>query len=251
MRELRRYDLHWLIRLLNAKDRQLHAERDLLAIVSHDLRNPLAVILAGAELISRSPDPGPGRRRTAEAIRRSALRMERLINDLLDVAAIDAEQLTVERSPTKVGWLLEQTRDFEPTAIDRDVRLEVAQPDETLTVLCETDRIVQVLSNLITNALKYSPPGGVIRVGARRSDGRVELYVEDDGPGIPLDLLPRIFDRFTRAQVRHGHDGVGLGLAIARGIVLAHGGQIWAENRSDGSGARFTFSLLPAVIGPT
>jgi signal transduction histidine kinase len=250
MSDLTRYELLWLVRLLDETDRKLKAQREMLAIASHDLRGPLSAILAGTEMILRSPDPGPGRRRTAEAIRRSAHRMARLINDLLDVAAIDAGQLTVERTATEVGWLLEQTRDFEPTAIERGVNLEIARPDETLAVLCETDRIVQVLSNLITNALKYSPPGSAVRVGARRSDGHIEVYVEDRGPGIPPELLPRIFDRFTRAQLRHGHDGIGLGLAIAQGIVLAHGGRIWAENRTDGPGARFSFSLVPVPNGP-
>jgi signal transduction histidine kinase len=245
MSDLTRYELLGLVRLLHEKDRRLQAQRELLAVASHDLRGPLSAILAGTELILRTPDPVPGRRRTAETIRRSAHRMERLINDLFDVAAIDAGQLTVERTATEVDWLLEQTRDFEPAAIERGVKLQIERPNETMAVLCETERIVQVLSNLITNALKYSPPGSAVRVGARRSDGHIEVYVEDGGPGIPPELLSRIFDRFTRAQFRHGHDGIGLGLAIAQGIVLAHGGQIWAENRTDGPGARFTFSLVP------
>jgi signal transduction histidine kinase len=232
-----------LLALIQEKDRRLSGQRNLLAMVSHELRAPLSTILTGAEAIRQNPNSEASLRKTAERMRRAGLRMQRLINDLLDITAIDAGKLTIRSSATEVNWLLEQVRDLEAAAAERGIRLQIDWPGESMAVLCETDRIVQVLSNLIANALKHSPPDSTVCIGARRRDAQVDLFVEDNGPGISPRLLPIIFDRFARGELRPDAGGTGLGLAIAREIVVAHGGHIWAENRRDTSGARFTFSL--------
>jgi signal transduction histidine kinase len=132
---------------------------------------------------------------------------------------------------------------FEPVAAERSIRLEVQPLGELPPVICDRDRAVQVLSNLLSNALKVTGHSGTVQVGARaRPDaGEVELWVTDDGPGIAPDDLPHLFERYFRAK-EAGYKGTGLGLSIAKGIVDAHGGRIWAESKV-GLGSRFVFTL--------
>ncbi len=215
---------------------------DVLAIVSHDLRNPLSTISIAAEQLLFTPGPSPQRvEANATSIRRNSVRMARLIDDLLDVGRVDTGRLSIERQPVSARTLVDEALvTFEALAADRSIRFESA----SLTAadcLCDHDRVLQVLSNLISNALKFSPDGGAIRVDGDVRAGWFEFSVADQGTGISPDQLERVFERYWQAPEAR-HRGSGLGLYIARGIVEAHGGNIWAESRQP-NGTTFHFTI--------
>jgi signal transduction histidine kinase len=234
---------------------QLHAERlllehavagrdELMAVVSHDLRNPLsAIALAIDELGVDDLDP-PARARYVAAVRRALGRANRLITDLLDVAKIDAGRLVIEPSLIDLGTLVDQVaRDYELQASGAKVKLTVVRPQEKLTVQADRERLLQAMSNLVANALNHGRQGGAVELGVEAlpdAKGR-RLWVGDRGPGIPADALPHVFDRYWQAR-RQRRGGAGLGLAIVRGIADAHGGRVFAVNREHG-GARFVIEL--------
>ncbi|HSJ08482.1 MAG TPA: hybrid sensor histidine kinase/response regulator [Longimicrobiales bacterium] len=215
------------------------ARDDVLATVSHDLRNPLGTIYTSAALLldmDLSPD---AHRRQLNIIHRSAERMKRLIEDLLDVARMEAGGFTVETRPESIRSLVHESRElFATLAEQKGVELHEDLPAEDGRVAADRERILQVFSNLIGNSIKFTPAGGIVRVGAEQREGRLVFFVRDTGSGIDADHLPRIFDRFW-----HGGNaaGSGLGLAIAKGIVEAHGGTIGAT--SDASGSEFYFDI--------
>lgn len=229
------------------------AREDVLAVVSHDLRNPLnAIAISASTLLRIEADDarrGPRVRKSAEVIHRSAERMTRLIGDLIDFASIQAGRLSIERGPASargiVGAALEL---FASTAHERELLLSADVSDEFPPLDCDRDRVIQALSNLLGNAVKVTASGGRIVVSAATRGGEIVFCVEDTGPGIPPEDLPRIFDRYWRGRSA-GYRGTGLGLAIARGIVEAHGGRMWAES-AVGVGSRFFFAL-PATRPPT
>jgi signal transduction histidine kinase len=160
--------------------------------------------------------------------------MSRIIQDLLDVASIDRGQLSLERKRQPVPPILERAESmFRGVADERGIALvlEHSGLDALPEVDVDSARIVQVLGNLLHNALKFTDAGGIVRINATRSsDGGVVISVSDTGPGIPAGELPHIFDRFWHAQRRSKVRSTGLGLAISRGIVQAHGGRIWADS---------------------
>jgi signal transduction histidine kinase len=218
---------------------------DLLAIVSHDLRNPLNAIGVIADLLARAAPTPESVARTheyGERLRRSALRMEHLIRDLLSFATIGAGRLTIEAHPTPVADLLREAMEvMQPSAAAKPVTIALGEVTPDAAVLCDKERVLQVLSNLIGNGIKFSPPGAAVRLAARRAGAEVEVSVSDDGPGIAPDALSHIFERFW--QVREtARQGTGLGLYIAKGIVEAHRGRIWAES-TVGVGSTFRFTL--------
>lgn len=239
----------------NETDKDLVQERDraddalatrdeFLAIVSHDLRGLLNTVLGFAGLITQEVEREKYNARVvsdAQRIQRSGARMNRLIGDLVDVASIQAGTLAVtrrEQSPTAV--VQEALDTFLPQATARSVtlRAEVSTP---LTV-CAFDaaRILQVLGNLLSNALKFTPPKGTVVLGVESHPAEVQFSVSDTGPGIPADKLEAIFDRYLQVRA-DDRRGVGLGLYISRCIVLGHGGRIWAESRQgEGCTVRFT-----------
>jgi PAS domain S-box-containing protein len=232
------------VRLMAEAQEALRAREDLLAIVSHDLRNPLGVVLASTALLLKSnlpPDKQERARRQVEAIQRAGNRMNRLIRDLLDFASIQAGRLSVSKQPQDVGAMVSEVLEVtEPLAAAKSQRL-VADVAPELAIRCDHDRVIQLFSNLVGNAVKFTPEGGTITVHATREGEVVRFLVEDTGPGIPAEELPHVFDRYYQAQ-RKNRDGIGLGLSIARGIVEAHGGRIWVESE-DGKGSRFFFTL--------
>lgn len=220
---------------------------EVVSIVSHDLRNPLGVVAAAADLLLDLPLDEEERRRQVEIIARSAARMSRLIEDLLDVSRIEAGALVVRTAQEDPEEILEEVRsEFEDQAADRGLRLVVAVERGTPPARADRDRVLQALSNLIGNALKFTPSGGTIRVTAEPAGDGVAFSVEDDGPGIPEEAQAHLFDRFWQAE-RHGRTGAGLGLAIVRGIAEAHGGRVEVSSR-EGQGARFTL-VLPSAEG--
>jgi PAS domain S-box-containing protein len=216
-----------------------------LALVSHDLRNPLAVILMKTALILRRPEEKERRgdsRKSIESIRRSAERMNRLIQDLLDVSNVEAGRFAIERRPQPVTSLVnEALESVQARAAAKGLRIEARLPEETPVADCDADRVNQVLANLLGNAVKFTEPGGTIIVRVEPRTSEVWVSVADTGPGIPTSDLPHIFDRFWHAQ-KPSRTGSGLGLSIAKGIVEAHGGRIWVESEA-GVGSTFFFTL--------
>jgi signal transduction histidine kinase len=231
-------------RLVGEAREALRAREDLLAIVSHDLRNPLGVVLASTALLLKAnlpPDKQDRARRQVEAIQRAGNRMNRLIRDLLDFASIQAGRLSVSKNPQDVAAMVAEVLEvMEPLAAPKSQRL-VADVAAGLEIRCDHDRVIQLFSNLIGNAIKFTPDGGEITVRAAPDREVVRFQVVDTGPGIPADELPHVFDRYYQAQ-RRNRDGIGLGLSIARGIVEAHGGRIWADSE-EGQGSTFFFTL--------
>jgi signal transduction histidine kinase len=217
---------------------------ELLAIVSHDLRNPLGVIVTCASVLQRtSLDGNEGERvhTSAQTILRSADRMNRLIADLLDLAQIQAGQLAVEQKPQDVEELLrEGVEMLRPLAARKDLKLD-AMTSGNLPVHCDRERVLQILSNLAGNALKFTPDGGSIFIEAQATGREARFSVRDTGEGISEEELPRIFDRFWQAQ-KTNRTGIGLGLSIAKGLVEAHGGHLWVESKL-GVGTTFFFTL--------
>jgi len=234
------------VRLVGEAQDALRAREDLLAIVSHDLRNPLGVVLASTALLLKSnlpPDKQERARRQVEAIQRAGNRMNRLIRDLLDFASIQAGRLSVSLRPQDVAAMVNEVLEVtEPLASAKSLRLTAdVAPD--LAIRCDHDRVIQLFSNLVGNAVKFTPDGGTITVRATPDGEVVRFAVADTGPGIPADELPHVFDRYYQAQ-RKNRDGIGLGLSIARGIVEAHGGRIWVESQGvEGEGTTFFFTL--------
>ena len=226
---------------LEKAERAVRAREDVVAIVSHDLRNPVSTIAMAAAVLELDISE-QAKAEQIGVIKRAAAGMNRLIVDLLDVSAIEGGRFAVEPEPMPVAPLLKEIcRMLSPQAGQKQQRLECGAHSELPAVLGDRDRITQVLSNLIGNAIKFVPTGGRITVDAQPLEKEVTVTVRDTGPGIPHDDLDRIFDRFWHTRARRG-GGAGLGLAIAKGIVEAHGGRIWVESQL-GEGTRFNFTL--------
>jgi signal transduction histidine kinase len=218
--------------------RAVRARDEVLGIVAHDLRNPLQSISLQAEYLEgEACDP-----LAVQGIRQSAKRMSRLVQDMLDVAHLEAGPLAIRRAPTPARSIAADAVEAQlsvAAASSLDLRLEL--PDDLPDVLADRDRLLQILDNLIGNALKFTPAGGRVTVGATADGEEVRFRVTDTGPGIPPDDLPHVFDRFWQAK-RSDRRGAGLGLAIALGLVEAHGGRITVES-VPGHGATFTFTV--------
>ena len=220
------------------------ARRQLVAWASHDLRTPLASMQAMLEALE---DGLAEPERYLPALRDQVRALGRLVDDLFELARIDAGALTLELREAQLSGLVRSClRGLEAEARARRVSFET-DVDERVSVLCAPDKIERVLFNLLTNALRHTPSDGSVAVRAEPRSREVEVSVEDTGDGIEPASLRRVFDRFWRADPARssGRGGAGLGLAIARGLVEAHGGRIWAENRA-GGGAKVTFTL-PAI----
>ncbi|MFP2913425.1 ATP-binding protein, partial [Pyxidicoccus sp. 3LFB2] len=234
-------------RLLAEAERATRSREETLAIVSHDLRAPLGSISAATELLQRSlgqDERDVSRRRHTDSIRRSVGRMNRLVGDLLDLASIDAGRLSLEPRPHTVEELVQDVREaFGPQAAEKGVTFQTAIADALPPVPCDRERVLQVLGNLLSNALKFTPQGGSVRVAAALEPdaGGVRFSVADTGPGIPPEVQPHIFDRYWHAAQKR-REGHGLGLSIAKGIVEGHGGHIRLESHP-GAGSTFSFTL--------
>lgn len=212
---------------------------DVLATVSHDLKNPVGTIFTSASLLLDMPLPPEAQQRQLEIIRRTAERMDRLIQDLLDVSRMEAGRFTIEPVPESAHSLVVEAKELHGTiASTQEISLAHEFQGDDVRVSADRERIQRVFSNLIGNALKFTPSGGRVTIQAKTEEGAVTFSVSDTGDGIAAENLPRIFDRFW-----HGGEGggSGLGLAIAKGIVEAHGGRIWVE--SDDEGTTFLFTL--------
>jgi len=238
-------------RLYDEARRAVRARDDVLGVVSHDLRTPLSVIgmCASALLGEGFGDERSRDRETLETIRSSAHWGQRLIQDLLDVSAINAGGLSLARRPQDPQVLVRRAILLHgELATERRIDLVDRLPDALPSIEVDGDRIVQALGNLIGNAVKFTPYGGSVRVGAVDEGERVRFYVADSGPGIPSEEAPHVFDRFWTASHDVRARGAGMGLAIVRGVVEAHGGRAWLEPPTPGRGATFCLAL---PIAPT
>lgn len=219
------------------------AREEMIAVVSHDLRNPLSIVgltlqrLRGMpEVVERAGVASLDRAQKALA------RTTRLLDDLLEIARIDAGAVVLERTPLPVADFVTEITDLHrPLADEKQIALSVELEPDLPSLSMDRHRLAQVLANLIGNAVKFTPAGRRVVVGAGRIDGSVRFFVADEGPGIAADHLQRIFERFYRTPNTNA-PGTGLGLAIARGIVAAHGGTIGATSEL-GHGARFSFTI--------
>jgi signal transduction histidine kinase len=228
----------------------VHATRlrdEVLGVVAHDLRNPLTAIQMQANALKRKgAEPERRNLKPKDTILRAADRMNRQIGDLLDISMIEAGQLGIERSRISARQLV--TDAFEAqrplaSAASLEVRLEPA--DDIPDVWGDQTRLLQVLENLVGNAIKFTPGGGRITVGAAPRENEVLFWVADTGSGISPDELPHVFDRFWQAK-KEARKGAGLGLPITRGIVETHGGRIWVES-TPGRGSIFFFTIPQAT----
>ena len=239
-----------LERQVAREQRATRVREDLMAFVSHDLKNPLTAIAGAATLIKMTLEtPSAGiavQAKAADTILRAADRMKALITDLLDAAKIEAGQFSVRPRPEPIDEIISDALvTTQPLAEAKQLALQTDIRDHGM-VLVDRERAFQLLSNLIGNAIKFTPEKGAVSVTAERSGDAVLFSVADTGPGISGEDLDHIFDRYWHAPTER-FGGSGLGLSIAKGIVEAHGGRIWAESLA-GSGARFRF-VLPSTNG--
>jgi signal transduction histidine kinase len=220
----------------------IDAREEILRIVAHDLRNPLNTISMATTMLIEDPVPETARISSLRIIQRSGERMNRLIQDLLSVTTIEAGRLSIAPQKMLVPELLRESLEtLGPIAKEKSITLTVNGADDLPPVRADHARVLQVIGNLVGNAIKFTPAGGSITVSAIRADGKVQCSVADTGPGIPAAQISRLFGKFWQAKRGDGR-GVGLGLAIARGIVEAHGGTIEVQSEV-GKGSVFTFML--------
>jgi signal transduction histidine kinase len=220
-----------------------------LAVLGHELRNPLAPALTALELM-RVRDPGAFRRER-EVLERQIAHMSRLVSDLLDLSRLSRGKVQLNRARMEVRLAVDRAVDVaRPLIANQHHDLVVDVAGEGLPIEADVDRLVQVFSNLLTNAANYTPRGGHIRLSALAVGGSVQIAVEDDGPGIPADIVGSLFQPFAQGPraIDRRQGGLGLGLALARTFVELHAGAIRFENVSDGSGSRFIVTL--PLAGP-
>lgn len=230
-------------RLYLESQQLVRAREEVLAIVSHDLRNPLNAVMLAASLLKTSDKVPADDREQIDTIDLSAKRMSRLIADLLDVTRLEGgKRLPIDPEPVEVSSLLSETYElFKAQAAAASVTLQLRDADNVPAVHADRHRVLQVLSNIVGNSLKFTPSGGVVALWAEQRDREVLFSVTDTGPGIPARHLNDIFSPYWQAK-RTERLGAGLGLPIAKGIVEAHGGRIWAESEQ-GTGTKFFFTL--------
>lgn len=240
-------DSHLLDERVQA-DMELITREQFLSIVSHDLKNPLAAIAISARLMRKSLSKGEtgsllehlGR------IQHSADAMDRMISDLLDVERMAQGKLTLHLAKVDLRALLQECGElFAPLLSHQRFSLTIDTGAEPLFADLDHDRILQVLSNLVGNSLKFTPDRGTIELSARKQETHVEISVTDNGPGISVETQARIFERFSQLDVAD-HQGLGLGLFIAKWIVEAHKGRIWVTS-IPGNGCTFSFALPLSV----
>ena len=229
-------------RLFEAATSAAAAREEVLRIVAHDLRNPLGTILMGASLLQQDGAlTEENREKSADTIVSAANRMNRLIRDLLDVTRSEAGKLTVERAPLPAAAIVRQAVAAQQAlASNASLELRVEVPDDLPDVMGDSDRILQIFENLIGNAVKFTPAGGCITVGAKRREHDVLFWVKDTGEGISPEDLQHVFDRYW--QGRKTSEGAGLGSVIVKALVEAQGGHVWAES-ARGHGSTFYFTI--------
>lgn len=224
--------------------------REFVANVSHELRTPLASIKALVETLEAGAVDDP--EVSGDFLHRIVGEVDRLavlVDELLDLARLQSGRISLKAEAIDPRDLLGRASErLRPQTERARLRLEIDVPTDLPAVRADRARIEQVVLNLLHNAIKFTPPGGMVTIGAARQNGTLEVSVRDTGVGVPEEELPRLFERFYKADKARRSEGTGLGLAIAKHIVQAHGGTIWAESRL-GSGSTFRFTLPLANVG--
>jgi signal transduction histidine kinase len=243
-------------RLQRSEERLLEADRrkdDFLAMLAHELRNPLAPIRTSVQLLKDEHTPAEVRTRAHQVIDRQVDHTVRLIDDLLDVSRIAAGKLVVRTDRVDVSQIVRQAVEITAAAVDRAAqRLELKLPPEPVLIAGDATRLTQVVANLLQNASKFTPQGGHIAASAAVEEDAAVIRVRDNGIGIPPSFLPRLFERFSQGAAPPGQaeGGLGLGLAVVHGIVTLHGGSVEAHSEGAGRGSEFVVRLPLAVPRP-
>jgi signal transduction histidine kinase len=225
------------------------AREDVLGVVAHDLRNPLNLIITTNDLLLENKLAPDRRRELLDVAMRAGRQMNRLIGDLLDTVRLQAGKFSLDLEDVAMADIFRQTREsIQPVAEKCGVRFDTIPPGDDIVLRVDPLRVSQLVGNIVGNAIKFTPPNGSVTLKAARDGERVVVQVTDTGPGIAADDIPHLFDDFWQAR-RNDHRGVGLGLAIAKGIVEAHGGRIWCESTL-GVGSTFSFTLpIASTVG--
>lgn len=225
--------------------------RDLVANVSHELKTPISALRAHLEnLLDGVEQPNP---QTLQVMLAQSERLGRLVEQLLELSRIESGDVPLRRQLVALAPLVSQViSEIGVARADREVHLSGDISTDVPPVFADRERVHQVLFNLLDNAVRFTPAGGEVRVTAERHNGAVDVHVADTGPGISSEHLPRLFERFYRVDPARSRDdgGTGIGLAIARSVVEAHGGRIWADSEP-GKGSVFTFELPVAPAAET
>jgi PAS domain S-box-containing protein len=251
--EEERAKLHESEREARAEAERANRSKDeFLATLSHELRNPLNVILGYAEVLLRSEEARSSQfvRRSAEILKRNALAQSRLVRDLLDLSRLHIGKLSLNREVVSLMTILNnavETVSDDAAAKQIQIQIRFDTPEEVIFVDADPLRLEQVFWNLLNNALKFTPAGGSVTIRLSSRTGRVMLIVEDNGPGIEPEFLPHVFEMFRQADASSSrpHSGMGIGLALVRQLVGLHGGTVGVESVM-GQGAKFTIELLAA-----
>ena len=221
------------------------AKDEFLATLSHELRTPLNAIVGWAHLLKTGQLDEGQRARAVDVIDRNAKAQSQIVADVLDVSRIVMGKLRLDVRPVALATVVEEALDtLRPAAAAKEIQLEASLTGDE-RVSGDPDRLQQIVWNLISNAIKFTPSGGSVRVRLRRADGHVDVVVEDTGAGIRPDFLPHVFERFRQSDSSstRAHGGLGLGLALVRHLVELHGGTVSAESLGQGHGATFTVRL--------
>ncbi len=219
---------------------------EFLAVLAHELRNPLAPIRNAVEIMRRSPIDDPQLTWSRDVIERQVMHLSRLVDDLLDVSRITRGNINLNREPLTVGAIVARALEtVQPVITEQRHELSVEMPDDSLEVEGDLMRLTQVLGNLLNNAAKYTDPGGRIVLSVRRAGSNLEMRVRDTGIGIQPQLLPRLFNLFTQVDgtTHRAQGGLGIGLALVRQLVHMHGGTVVAHSNGTGRGSEFVVVL--------
>lgn len=238
-------NLQWILRDVTERKNLDNLRNDLISMIYHDLRSPLSNIVSSLDVIQAlmPQDSDPAVEPLLDIAIRATERIERLTNSLLDIRRLEAGQSIANRelvSPTSITK--EAVKNVLPIVENKNQEITLLIEENLPRVWVDTDMIGRVLTNLLENAVKHTPAGSTIYLGARLEGNQVIMWVQDNGPGIPPDERERIFDKFSRLHGRGGPKGLGLGLAFCRLAVEAHGGQIWVDDGPEG-GSNFKFTL--------
>jgi signal transduction histidine kinase len=240
-------------RLFRKADELNRLKDEFLATVSHELRTPLSAILGWSRMLAAGQLDPAKTRRAIEAIERNSQAQAKLVDDILDVARGMAGNVRLEMAPIDLAAVAHRGVDaIMPAAAAKKIRIEVKSPGSPVMVVGDAARLQQVVWNLVSNAVKFTPSGGSVAVAVGPVDGKAELEVADTGAGIPRAFLPYVFDKFRQADgsFTRQYGGLGLGLAIARHLVELHGGSVEAKSEGEGKGATFVVRLPLAEEQP-
>jgi two-component system, NtrC family, sensor histidine kinase KinB len=242
--------LQWILHDITERKNLDRLRDDLISMIYHDLRSPLANVVSSLDVLGSTlpKESDPAFRSLLNIALRSTERIQRLTNSLLDINRMEAGQPVGNRQPVSPLSLANDALEaVSPMTTSKELKCSVLISSDLPDIFVDGDMARRVLINLIENAIKFTPAGGTIQVGAQNKGDFVQMWVKDTGPGIPLAEKERIFDKFTRLNAKEGPRGLGLGLAYCRLAVIGHGGQIWVESEP-GLGSNFIFTLPVAGI---